>query len=82
MSVAHAASPRVEGSLIERLNGSQHEFALRVFTAIVLAHWAEHLLQGFQIYGLGWPVRKRGDSSATSFPGSSSPKLSTTAMPS
>ena len=23
---------------------------------IVLAHWAEHLLQAFQIYGLGWPV--------------------------
>jgi hypothetical protein len=22
----------------------------------VLAHWAEHLLQAFQIYGLGWPV--------------------------
>ena len=23
---------------------------------IVLAHWAEHLLQAFQIYALGWPV--------------------------
>ena len=23
---------------------------------IVLAHWAEHLLQAFQIYSLGWPV--------------------------
>ena len=23
---------------------------------IVLAHWAEHLFQAFQIYGLGWPV--------------------------
>ena len=22
---------------------------------IVLAHWGEHLLQAFQIYGLGWP---------------------------
>jgi hypothetical protein len=23
---------------------------------IVLAHWAEHLMQALQIYGLGWPV--------------------------
>jgi hypothetical protein len=23
---------------------------------VVLAHWAEHLLQAFQIYVLGWPV--------------------------
>ena len=23
---------------------------------IVLAHWAEHLIQAFQIYSLGWPV--------------------------
>ena len=47
---------RAEGSLMERLNGSQHETALRLFMVIVLAHWGEHLLQGFQIYGLGWPV--------------------------
>ena len=23
---------------------------------VVLGHWAEHLAQAFQIYGLGWPV--------------------------
>ena len=56
MSVAHAASVRADASLMERLNSSQHELALRVFMAIVLAHWGEHLLQGFQIYALGWPV--------------------------
>ena len=43
-------------SLVERLNGPRHELALRVFTVIVLAHWGEHLLQAYQIYGLGWPV--------------------------
>jgi hypothetical protein len=43
-------------TLVERLNGPQHETALRVFTVIVLAHWAEHLLQAYQIYGLHWPV--------------------------
>ena len=43
-------------SFLETLNGSRHETALRVFMAIVLAHWAEHLLQATQIYVLGWPV--------------------------
>jgi hypothetical protein len=41
---------------LERINGPQHETALRIFTAIVLAHWGEHLLQAFQIYVLAWPV--------------------------
>ncbi len=43
-------------TVFERLNGQQHELALRVFMAIVLAHWAEHLFQAVQIYVLGWPV--------------------------
>lgn len=41
---------------LERLNTDHHELALRAFMVIVLAHWAEHLLQGLQIYVLGWPV--------------------------
>jgi len=47
---------RTETTFLDRLNGSRHETALRVFVVIVLAHWAEHLLQAFQIYGLGWRV--------------------------
>ena len=43
-------------TVIARLNSEYHELALRTFMVIVLAHWAEHLLQGFQIYVLGWPV--------------------------
>ena len=43
-------------SFLQTLNGSRHETALRVFMAIVLAHWGEHLLQATQIYVLGWPV--------------------------
>jgi len=43
-------------TLVERLNGPRHELALRIFVVIVLAHWAEHLLQALQIYALGWPV--------------------------
>ena len=50
----HHAAPTT--TLIDRLNGPGHELALRVFTVVVLAHWAEHLLQAYQIYGLGWPV--------------------------
>lgn len=58
MSYAHAETlpASSSGSLIERLNGPLHERALQAFMVIVLAHWAEHLLQAFQIYGLGWPV--------------------------
>jgi hypothetical protein len=41
---------------MERLNSDRHELAMRIFMAIVLAHWAEHLFQGLQIYALGWPV--------------------------
>jgi hypothetical protein len=51
--VRHAAPTM---TLLDRLNGPRHELALRAFTVIVLAHWAEHLLQAYQIYGLGWPV--------------------------
>lgn len=58
MQAAHAGTyPAGQPiSLVDRLNGELHETALRVFMFIVLAHWAEHLLQAFQIYALGWPV--------------------------
>jgi hypothetical protein len=58
MYPAHSATyhPGSTLTFAERVNGSQHELALRLFMAIVLAHWAEHLLQAFQIYALGWPV--------------------------
>jgi hypothetical protein len=49
-------TPEQTMTLVERLNGPRHELALRLFMVIVLAHWAEHLLQAYQIYGLGWPV--------------------------
>jgi hypothetical protein len=41
-------------TLSEKLNGPKHEIALWTYTAIVLAHWGEHLAQAFQIYALGW----------------------------
>ena len=39
-----------------RLNSTWHERAMQFFLFIVLAHWAEHLAQAFQIYALGWPI--------------------------
>ena len=49
----------------ERTSGTR--LALRAFMVIVLAHWAEHLLQAFQIYALGWPVpESQGPARATS----------------
>lgn len=39
---------------LARLNGAGHERALQVYMIIVLAHWAEHLVQAFQIFVLGW----------------------------
>lgn len=58
MYAAHAGTlpAHQQSTLVARLNGERHERALQVFMAIVLAHWAEHLMQALQIYGLGWPV--------------------------
>jgi hypothetical protein len=57
MHSAHAGTlPAPRAPFLERMNTTWHEFALRTFMVIVLAHWAEHLAQAFQIYVLGWPV--------------------------
>lgn len=60
MDLTSTAAPlsRSHGSqtFLERLNTVWHERALQIFIAIVLAHWAEHLAQAFQIYVLKWPA--------------------------
>lgn len=56
---ASAAVPSQEERtrpFLDRLNGEWHERSLKIFLVIVLAHWAEHLAQAFQIYALGWPI--------------------------
>lgn len=50
------SSPAAAGGFVARLNGEWHKQAMIGFTVIVLAHWAEHLAQAFQIYVLGWPI--------------------------
>lgn len=59
MSTSAACSiDLVEGrqTWMEKINGPWHKYSLWVYTAIVLAHWAEHLAQATQIYLLGWPI--------------------------
>jgi hypothetical protein len=44
-----------QSTLLTRLNGDSHRLALNVFLFVVVAHWAEHVAQAIQIWGLGWP---------------------------
>jgi hypothetical protein len=44
------------GRLSLALNTRWHKYALWTFGIITLAHWAEHLVQAFQVYVLGWPL--------------------------
>jgi hypothetical protein len=48
-----SAAPEL--SFVDKLNSVWHERAGIVFTIIVLGHWAEHLLQAYQVYVLKWP---------------------------
>lgn len=43
-------------ALRDRLNTVWHKPALLTFLAIVLAHWAEHVAQAYQMYVLHWPM--------------------------
>jgi len=46
----------VRGSLVERY----HKVGLYAFVFVVVAHWAEHIVQGIQIWVLDWPRAKAG----------------------
>lgn len=55
-------------SFFEKLNGPRHKWALRTFTIIVIAHWAEHLTQAYQVYVLGWRPHQAGGVLGQAFP--------------
>jgi len=63
MSVA-AQHARIDSagdfSFYDKLNSVWHKRALNLFMLIVLGHWAEHLVQAYQIYVLGWPRPQAG----------------------
>jgi hypothetical protein len=64
MAVANPAVPNIhtpqmeDGSFMEKLNSRWHERSLQIFMVIVLGHWAEHLVQAYQIYVMHWPRPK------------------------
>ena len=51
-----------------KLNGPWHRQALRIFTVIVVAHLAEHLVQAYQVYVLGWPLHQARGVLGQAFP--------------
>ena len=55
VAIANHVAPTGQ-SFLARLNGPWHERGLQVFMGIVLAHWAEHLAQAYQVYVLHWPL--------------------------
>lgn len=62
------AACAVETSLRDRLNGVWHKPANQAFLVIVLAHWAEHLAQAWQVYVLHWPRPQAGGVLGLFFP--------------
>jgi hypothetical protein len=67
-AVASRIEPGAGFSFHEKLNSVWHRRALNVFMFIVLAHWAEHLAQAFQIYVLGWARPRAGGVVGLFFP--------------
>jgi hypothetical protein len=53
MTSVTVPSPRP--SLLATLNGRYHRALLNAFMVVVLLHWAEHLVQAYQIWVLGMP---------------------------
>jgi len=52
----------------EKLNGPWHERTLQAFMVIILAHWAEHLAQAYQVYVLKWAPHQAGGVLGQVFP--------------
>jgi hypothetical protein len=53
MSAISVTQPR--GFSLAALNGRYHRQALNVFLIIVIAHWAEHVVQAYQVWVLDRP---------------------------
>lgn len=50
------------------LNTRYHKPALMIFMVIVLGHWAEHLVQAYQVWVLDWPRPHAGGLLGLAFP--------------
>ena len=53
MTATTVRQPR--SGLLGDLNGRYHRAGLSIFLIIVIGHWAEHLVQAYQIWALDWP---------------------------
>ena len=62
------ASTAFTSSFVGKLNGPWHKRALQTFMVIVLAHWAEHLVQAYQVYVLKWPLHQARGVLGQAFP--------------
>jgi hypothetical protein len=55
------AEPRDRAGRWASINSAHHRALLTLFLVVVIAHWAEHIAQAVQIWGLGWqPPAARG----------------------
>ena len=52
----------------DKINTRWHKPALLLFMVVVLAHWAEHIAQAWQIYVMGWPAHHAGGVLGLFFP--------------
>lgn len=60
-TTADSSVTPTRGGIVAALNGKYHQLSLWLFLFITIAHWAEHLVQAFQIWALDWPrPRARG----------------------
>jgi hypothetical protein len=50
----HQLSGGQSSAFVDALNTRYHKRALQLFMLIVLFHWAEHIVQAYQFYGLHW----------------------------
>ena len=55
-------------SFYQKLNSVWHKRSLHLLMFVVLAHWAEHLAQSYQIYVMGWPRPTAGGFLGLFFP--------------
>ncbi|MFF7456673.1 hypothetical protein [Kitasatospora sp. NPDC008115] len=66
--MAKTAESTAAGRFLYSINHDRHRLALNAYLVVVLAHWAEHLAQAYQIWGLGWPAKKAGGALGLAYP--------------
>lgn len=62
------SQPHAPLSFLGKLNGPWHKRMLQAFMIIVIAHWAEHLVQAYQVYVLKWPLHQARGVLGQAFP--------------